>query len=170
MFSFALLFLRESHELQPRSRHVSRPEGVTLHRLTAKDRGCVLSDLLGVAAASRPPPRPVPLLTPAGLYTWTCPMPPTCASRRMSSLLWFFLRDPKAGGAAAWSTVSNIEKGRTFFSFSLGGTSPSSAEEKRGKKITDIQTVCNRTSDSCVCFPPPPLLNPALRNASRIVN
>jgi len=52
----------------------------------------------------------------------------------MSSLLWFFLRVPKAGGAADWSTVSNIEKGRTFFSFSLNGTSPSSTEDDRKKK------------------------------------
>lgn len=106
------------------------------HRLTDSDRGCVLPNLPGVAAASCSPTSPCTPSNSSGALHRDAPR--TCASRRMSSLLWFFLRDPKAGGAAAWSTVSNIEKGRTFFSFSLGGTSPSSAKKQKRKKIALI--------------------------------
>lgn len=58
----------------------------------------------------------------------------TCASRRRSSLLWFFLSVPSP---ADWSTESNIENGRTFFSLSRKKFSPSAAvaERERGRLV-----------------------------------
>lgn len=53
----------------------------------------------------------------------------TCASRRRSSLLWFFLSVPSP---ADWSTESNMENGRTFFSLSRKKVSPSAVVEERG--------------------------------------
>lgn len=62
----------------------------------------------------------------------------TCASRRRSSLLWFFLSVPSP---ADWSTESNIENGRTFFSLSRKKVSPSAVVRERQIFKRDNTTV-----------------------------
>lgn len=62
----------------------------------------------------------------------------TCASRRRSSLLWFFLSVPSP---ADWSTESNIENGRTFFSLSRKKVSPSAVVRERQTFKRDNTTV-----------------------------
>lgn len=54
------------------------------------------------------------------LHTW--------ASRKRSSLLWFFLSVPSP---ADWSTESNMENGRTFFSLSREKASPSAVVKEK---------------------------------------